>query len=392
MRAEGKEEILEDIDEMLSAIDNGDDISNFDIPERIKRESRVTERLLNFYVTLLGGFTTARGDSFYLRLFKPELLESFSKDTLKGLLGSELQLDYFGHMLIQYATNGFYYSYIDENIRAGNNKFAIPLKKEHQKSLSNFSVIKLYTEAMIASFLQDLLPKETKLTIKNAQLLEMFRTKFGSKISEWLKLPAQDFLAEVYAPSLGSLHQPKKQLASLYEHYQEQELVHLKDALYRLDFWLTRSYFEQIKSLNLKKDYDNQVVLTMLGTMRESLFGLALLFTALQDPKRKIPSETNELLLMLYLRDILGIRTKKADTLLQHLEALLKEFAPFLELRIGLDDNPAFFDLIAKNWRAFIKGKAAHEIFSEFSAEDVMRFRGLLKNIAYYNKRFVIPR
>jgi hypothetical protein len=38
---------------MLSAIDNGDDISNFDIPEKIKKESKVTERLLNFYITLL---------------------------------------------------------------------------------------------------------------------------------------------------------------------------------------------------------------------------------------------------------------------------------------------------------------------------------------------------
>jgi hypothetical protein len=38
---------------MASSIDNGDDFSNFDVPERIKRESKVTERLLNFYVTLL---------------------------------------------------------------------------------------------------------------------------------------------------------------------------------------------------------------------------------------------------------------------------------------------------------------------------------------------------
>jgi hypothetical protein len=48
-----KDEYYEDIDEMLSAIDNGDDISNFDIPEKIKKESKVTERLLNFYITLL---------------------------------------------------------------------------------------------------------------------------------------------------------------------------------------------------------------------------------------------------------------------------------------------------------------------------------------------------
>ncbi|MFC2696090.1 MAG: hypothetical protein ACFN4U_03515, partial [Candidatus Absconditicoccaceae bacterium] len=145
LRSEGKEDILEDIDEMLSAIDNGDDISNFDVPERIKRESKVTERLLNFYVTLLGGFTTARGDSFYLRLLKPEILDFFTKNSLNSLLGSEVQLEYFGGILYQYAKNLYYYSYINENIRAGKNKFSMPLKGDSSKVTTNFSVIKLYT-------------------------------------------------------------------------------------------------------------------------------------------------------------------------------------------------------------------------------------------------------
>ena len=37
-RVEGKEDILEDMDEMLSAIDNGEDINPLDMPERVKRE------------------------------------------------------------------------------------------------------------------------------------------------------------------------------------------------------------------------------------------------------------------------------------------------------------------------------------------------------------------
>lgn len=163
---------------MLSAIDNGDDISNFDIPERIKKESRVTERLLNFYVTLLGGFTSARGDSFYLRIFKPQLLDTLMAKSLDSLLDSELHLQYFGALLAQYSKNLYYYSYIDENIRAGKNKFALPMKGDSAKATINFSVIKLFTEGMIASFFQDLNPKDTKLTIKNAQILDLFKTEF----------------------------------------------------------------------------------------------------------------------------------------------------------------------------------------------------------------------
>lgn len=90
-RAEGKEDILEDMDEMLSAIDNGEEINPFDMPERVKRESKVMERLLNFYVMMMGGMSTARGDSFYLRLQKPELLE-FCMDHFVDLIDSPTKI------------------------------------------------------------------------------------------------------------------------------------------------------------------------------------------------------------------------------------------------------------------------------------------------------------
>jgi len=242
---------LEDIDEMLSAIDNGDDISNFDVPERIKRESKVTERLLNFYVTLLGGFTTARGDSFYLRLLKPEILDFFTKNSLNSLLGSEVQLEYFGGILYQYAKNLYYYSYINENIRAGKNKFSMPLKGDSSKVTTNFSVIKLYTEGMIASFFQDLNPKDTKLTIKNTQILELFKTQFGEQVSEMVKLGSDKFLEAFYAPILSQIKDSKAFVRVLSSSLQENDLVNLKDALYKLDFWISFSFFGKLEALKL---------------------------------------------------------------------------------------------------------------------------------------------
>lgn len=236
---------------MLSAIDNGDDISNFDVPERIKRESKVTERLLNFYVTLLGGFTTARGDSFYLRLLKPEILDFFTKNSLNSLLGSEVQLEYFGGILYQYTKNLYYYSYINENIRAGKNKFSMPLKGDSSKVTTNFSVIKLYTEGMIASFFQDLNPKDTKLTIKNTQILELFKTQFGEQVSEMVKLGADKFLEAFYAPILSQIKDAKAFVRVLSSSLQENDLVNLKDALYKLDFWISFSFFKKLEALKL---------------------------------------------------------------------------------------------------------------------------------------------
>ncbi len=391
LRSEGKEDILEDIDEMLSAIDNGDDISNFDVPERIKRESKVTERLLNFYVTLLGGFTTARGDSFYLRLLKPEILDFFTKNSLNSLLGSEVQLEYFGGVLYQYAKNLYYYSYINENIRAGKNKFTMPLKGDTSKVTTNFSVIKLYTEGMIASFFQDLNPKDTKLTVKNTQILELFKTQFGEQISEMVKLTSNEFLEAFYAPILLQIKDSKAFVSVLSSSLQENDLVNLKDALYKLDFWISFSFFKKLEALKLWKQYDDSLLLALFGSIRETFFWLALLFVYLEQDKKSLSHEKNEILLMIYVRDILGIKSKKADQVFKVMLETIKEVMPILKLWISLDDNKSFFALIAKNWDSFSAEKSEEQLLASFSGEDLVWFRGLLKNIAYYNKRFVIP-
>ncbi len=392
LRSEGKEDILEDIDEMLSAIDNGDDISNFDVPERIKRESKVTERLLNFYVTLLGGFTTARGDSFYLRLLKPEILDFFTKDSLNSLLGSEVQLNYFGGVLYQYAKNLYYYSYINENIRAGKNKFSMPLKGENSKVTTNFSVIKLYIEAMIASFFQDLNPKDTKLTIKNTQILDLFKIYFGEQISEMVKLTSDDFLQAFYAPILSQIKDSKSFVRVLSLSLQENDLVNLKDALYKLDFWICFLFFKKLEALKLWKQYDDSLLLALFGSIRETFFWLALLFVYLEQDKRSLSHGKNEILLMIYVRDILGIKIKKADQVFKVMIETINEVMPILKLWISLDDNKSFFALIARNWDSFSAEKSEEQLLASFSGEDLVWFRGLLKNIAYYNKRFLIPR
>ena len=47
---------------------------------------------------------------------------------------------------------------------------------------------------------------------------------------------------------------------------------------------------------------------------------------------------------------------------------------------------------IAKNTQKFFGKKDKSEIIRSFSAEDVLWFRGLLKNISYYNQRYIIPK
>ena len=307
------------------------------------------------------------------------------------MLGSEVQLEYFGGVLYQYAKNLYYYSYINENIRAGKNKFTMPLKGDTSKVTTNFSVIKLYTEGMIASFFQDLNPKDTKLTIKNTQILELFKTQFGEQISEMVKLTSNEFLEAFYAPILSQVKDSKAFVSVLSSSLQENDLINLKDALYKLDFWISFSFFKKLEALKLWKQYDDSLLLALFGSIRETFFGLALLFVYLEQDKKSLSHEKNEILLMIYVRDIFGIKSKKADQVFKVMLETIKEVMPILKLWISLDDNKSFFALIAKNWDSFSAEKSEDQLLASFSGEDLVWFRGLLKNIAYYNKRFVIP-
>lgn len=51
---DSKKPIKEDLDDLMSSI--GEDVENiesFKIPERIKKESKMMEKILNFYITLI---------------------------------------------------------------------------------------------------------------------------------------------------------------------------------------------------------------------------------------------------------------------------------------------------------------------------------------------------
>lgn len=70
---------------------------------------------------------------------------------------------------------------------------------------------------------------------------------------------------------------------------------------------------------------------------------------------------------MLYVRDVLGIKTKKSDAVFSILSEVIQEFEPILKLWIELDDNAQFFALIAKNWQSFIKDQSNDQVLSSFS-------------------------
>jgi hypothetical protein len=122
------------------------------------------------------------------------------------------------------------------------------------------------------------------------------------------------------------------------------------------------------------------------------LLWLALLIVYLEQKKTKNVIDKNALLELLYVREILMFQNSwKEEWVYNALVETIKEMKPILEIWCWLDDNKQFFDLFEKNWKSYIESHKIENLYRDLSIDDIVWFRGLLKNITYYNKRYIIP-
>ena len=95
-------------------------------------------------------------------------------------------LYYYGGVLYHYSKNVFYYKYAFENIRAGKDKFHLPFRATFREVYSNQFIIKLFDTHAIATLMQDINPRDTKIFVKNKQIIELFKEYFSENVSAML--------------------------------------------------------------------------------------------------------------------------------------------------------------------------------------------------------------
>ena len=390
-RAEGKEDILEDMDEMLSAIDNGEELNPFDIPERVKRESRVMERLLNFYVMMIGGMSTARGDSFYLRLKKPHLF-NFCMEHLIDIIDSPTKLWTLSNMNFFYHKTRFFYEIINNHLRNEKQDSSVPVDGLPKNTSSNLWVLKLHIQGTISAYFQDLNPKDIRLTIKNPQILELFRNKYGSLISERVKMDKRKFIEVFYGASAEIIWGRKSKFFNFLNEkiIDDNDHLSLKESLYKLDFWVCWEMMNKIK-YKYGKYYGKAISFSFLGELRELLFGyLILMHSIRKNTNKKLSKQITDILSHVFLGEMIWLGPSGYKAMHTALLEIEQEFDDFLELWISLDDNEEFLNFISSNMIKYFE-QALLTLPPFMWSDDLIWFRGLLKNLSYYNKRFIIP-
>ena len=182
----------EEIEEFMSSIwEDIENVESFKIPERIKKESRIMEKILNFYITFIWWFWISRWDSFFVKMFRKDIITKFLDSDSSD---NETSLYYYGTLLYQYGKNVFYYKYTTDNLRQWKQKFFLPYKSDNKKIYSNMCILKLFDENFLWWFLQDINPKDIKIYVKNKQIIDDFKLIFGKEISSIVKENWKEFI------------------------------------------------------------------------------------------------------------------------------------------------------------------------------------------------------
>lgn len=388
----------EELDEMMSEI--WDDINKLDemqIPASIRKESKIMEQFLNFYVSYLWWLSISRADTFFFRFFKwrliSELMQYFD---VRFKTDQAIQYSWMLHLV--YTKNQAYYQFVNKKIRSWKEKFFIPagpLKSDSIKATA--FLLKSEDEIALTTLLQDCNPRIWKLYVKNKALLDRFQAQYSQQISQLINLSTNEFVYQYYEPIFSNFKLWENVLKILQNAFTDQDVVRLKNSLYAFDVQLFREVLSMLPWKKFQSIYNDTVMLQNLALLRETLFWFLVYYRYLQNIQEQDKEKAKfnlTLLKKVYILHILNrdislfaVWSKLIDTLL---EQFWSAFSTFVEF----DDNKEFFSILKENWLEFLKKmwkKSELEKENSFSIEDFLRLRWVLKHITYYNKRYLIP-
>ena len=388
----------EELDEMMSEIwDDIDKLDQMQIPASIRKESKIMEQFLNFYVSYLWWLSISRSDTFFFRFFKwrliPELIQYFD---VHFKTDQAIHYSWMSHLI--YTKNQAYYQFVNKKIRSWKEKFFIPawpLKSEAIKASAY--LLKSEDEIALTTLLQDCNPRIWKLYVKNKALLDRFQAQYSWQISSLIKLPTGEFVYHYYEPIFSKFKLWENVLKILQNAFTEQDVVRLKNSLYAFDVELFREVLSMFPWKNFQILYNDTVMIQNLALLRETLFWFLIYYRYLQNIQWQDGEKLKlnlSLLKKVYISHVLNRDDSLFSLWSKLIDTLLEQFWLAFSIFVELDDNKEFFSILKENRMEFLKKiwkKSELEKENSFSIEDFLRLRWVLKHITYYNKRYLIP-
>lgn len=374
----------QDIEEMISSINDGDE--QLQIPESIKKEWALMDRMLNFYISFTTWLWTNRADNGYIRLFKYQLIENILKE-IKNIWRWSLQ--YYKQYLFLYSKSVFYHHMIYDGVKSGKLNFILPQTIETKDIYENPYIIKLLDESNICTLLQNINTKDIKINMHQKNILSWFKKEFGSTISRYIQ--QNDMLELYYKPIDDIVWSPTLIKVLSWWSIGDKEYKNLKENIYTLDFWIYKDILDDIIWLRLSSSFGTTAIFGVLANIKETIFGFLLLIQNIISKQKSKKSDYRiDSLISIYITEILFVPMDLVEDMTDIIYGLYTRYKDILEVWIDIDDNKYFLD-VGTDCRVIYVSKEKN-IFGTLKGEDMLWFRWYLKNVSYYNKRYIVPK
>lgn len=384
VKAKKINDFLDSVDE-----DNIDQISPDSIPDDLRKESQLVEKMMNFYITWIGGTQGANGDTWYLRLMNKPLIDHLMRHT--PLLTNKPEvLSMYSKILFLYSKNTYFYQFAYDNVRSGKENFALPLKASVKKVFSNvWLIVNLHINA-IATFLQDLNPHEMRIVIKNPKLRLNIDILLAERIRTMVSLETESLLTTTYGIFDMIVQSPF--FGSTLQHFVKQKsLSALKNRLYTIDFWLFWDFLYHSKNhSDLFRIVGEIPSLMVFATLRETLLGMIMVLVyCMHTEPAFFTTQRREIFLTMYMRDILLVPDSFITVIAGVLMHVCDYYHAIILEMIYIDDNAYFMWLVVESMKNHYDRNGHH--VPDYDYEEILWWRGYLKAVTYYNKRFCFP-
>jgi len=155
------------------------------------------------------------------------------------------------------------------------------------------------------------------------------------------------FIESVYQDISKNLEQ-QDFIKTLKKELNEQDIYHIKENIYNLDFWISKKFFRSItdNKILLKKDYSDFTILGIFSAIRETFFGFLIYLTYLRDKTNTKNININtELLIKLYIQDILNIDEYYHKKIIDIIDVIQADFNEIIKHWIEIDDNKDYLKI-----------------------------------------------
>ncbi len=368
------------------------------IPKKIREESGFIETFINYYINVLWWLSIARWSGWYLHIFKKELLDQIIDNKFLNWNSKfeDKKTKYFGKIAFLFTQNTYFYHYAYSSVKIWKEIFQMPINSNIENITFNSNNLYNLLKTSFDCLLSDISETEIKTYVNNKTINNLFKERFSNIISNFLHSSKDKQINQIYENTINLIWNNKtkktKILNLLIKNFNDKEMHNLKLKTYSFDFWITQELFWKLLEKKIFIYQDPSVILHQLSTLKDTFFWLCLYITYIVTQNTKFEQQKVRFLIDLYIKDIIS----NFDNINWFFEIILWIIDKYKQLfvnRLKLDNNKFFLQFWLNNLNKFYEEhkKEIETITLKITWEDILRYKSYLKNITYYNKRFLIP-